>query len=54
MRMSAYHSPMGSLVFIMDDHNNFPTLMMIHNSIFPCWRIIRYSSHWVGDFISLS
>ena len=44
----------GGLVFIMDDHDNFPSWMMTHNSIFPCWRMIRYFSHWVGDFISLS
>ena len=44
----------GGLVFIMDDHDNFPSWMMTHNSIFPCWRMIRYSSHLVGDFLSLS
>ena len=33
----------GGLVFIMRDHNNFPSL-----------RMIRYFSHWVGDFLSLS
>ena len=26
----------GDLVFIMDDHDNFPTLMMTLNSIFSC------------------
>ena len=35
----------GGLVFIMDDHDNFPNLMMTQNSIFPCWRMIQYSSH---------
>ena len=35
----------GGLVFIMDDHDNFPSWMMTHNNIFPCWRMIRYSSH---------
>ena len=42
------------LVFIMDDHYNFPNWMMIQNDIFPCWMIIRNFSHWVGDFLSLS
>ena len=44
----------GGLIFIMDDHDNFPSCMMIKNNIFPCWRMIRYSSHLVGDFLSLS
>ena len=44
----------GGLVFIMSDHDNFPSWVMTLNSIFPCWRMIRYSSHWVGDFLSLS
>ena len=44
----------GGLVFIMDDHDNFSSWMMTQNSIFPCWRMIRYSSHWVRDFLSLS
>ena len=44
----------SGLVFIMDDHDNFPSLMMTQNNIFPCWRMIRYSSHLMGDFISLS
>ena len=26
----------GDLVFIMDDHDNFPSWMMTQNSIFPC------------------
>ena len=43
----------GGPVFIMNDHDNFPSWMMTHNSIFPCWRMIRYSSHWVRDFLSL-
>ena len=33
----------GGLVFIMGDHDNFPS-----------WRMIRYFSHWVRDFLSLS
>ena len=44
----------GGLVFIMDDHDNFPSWMMTLNNIFSYWRMIRYSSHWVGDFLSLS
>ena len=36
MHMSAYLSPMGGLVFIMDDHDNFPSWMMTQNNIFPC------------------
>ena len=44
----------GGLVFIMDDHDNFPSWMITLNSIFPYWRMIRYSSHWVRYFISLS
>ena len=41
---------LGGLVFIIDDHDNFPSWMITLNSIFPCWKKIRYSSHWVGDF----
>ena len=44
----------GGLVFIMDDHDNFSNWIMILNSMFPSWRMIRYFSHWVGDFLSLS
>ena len=44
----------GGLMFIMDDYDNFPSWMMTQNSIFPCWRMIRYSSNWVRDFLSLS
>ena len=54
----------GDLVFIMDDHDNFPNWIMILNSMFPSWimthnsmfpslRMIQYFSHWVGDFLSL-
>ena len=32
-------------VFIMDDHDNFPNWMVTLNSMFPCWRVIRYFSH---------
>ena len=51
---SAYLSLMGGPVFIMDDHDNFPNWMVTLNSMFPCWKVIRYFSHWVGDFLSLS
>ena len=44
----------GGLVFIMDDHDNFHNWMMTLNNMFPCWRMIRYFSHWVGEFLSLS
>ena len=55
----------GNLIFIMDDHDNFPNWIMILNSMFPSWimtqnsmfpslRMIQYFSHWVGDFLSLS
>ena len=30
----------GDLVFIMDDHDNFPIWIMIMNSMFPNWRMI--------------
>ena len=36
MCMFVYLSPMGGLVFIMGDHENFLSLMMTLNSIFPC------------------
>ena len=42
------------LVFIMGDHDNFPSWMIIQNDIFPCWRMIRYFFHWARDFLSLS
>ena len=29
----------GGLVFIMDDHDNFPNLIMILNSMFPNWMM---------------
>ena len=46
----------GGLVFIMDDHDNFPNWIMILNSMFPSWmmtlnsmfhswRMIQYFSH---------
>ena len=44
----------GGLVFIMDDHDNFPNWMMTLNSMFPSWMMIQYFSHWVGGFLSLS
>ena len=44
----------GGLVFIMGDHDKFPSWMITLNSIFPYWRMIRYSSHLVGDFLSFS
>ena len=55
----------GGPVFIMDDHDNFPnwivtlnsifpSRVMTPNSMFPCWRVTRYFSHLVGDFLSLS
>ena len=37
---SAYLSPTGSLVFIVED--------------FPNWMVIRTLSYWMGDFLSLS
>ena len=44
----------GGLVFIIGDLGKFPNWMMIQNSIFSCWGIIRYFSHWARDFLSLS
>ena len=29
----------GGLVFIVDDHNNFPNWIMILNSMFPNWMM---------------
>ena len=29
----------GGLVFIVDDHDNFPNLIMILNSMFPNWMM---------------
>ena len=29
----------GGLVFIMDDHDNFPNWIMILNSMFPNWMM---------------
>ena len=52
MHKFAYLS--GDMVFIMDDHDNFPNWIMTLNSIFSSWRMIQYFSHRVGDFISLS
>ena len=56
---------LGGLVFIMDDHNNFPNCIMILNGMFPSWmmtlnsmfhclRMIQYFSHWVEDTLPLS
>ena len=53
MHKSAFHR-WGGLVFIIDDHDNFLSLMMTQNSVFPYRRMIRYFSNWVGDFISLT
>ena len=44
----------GGLVFIIGDLGRFPSWMMTHNSIFPCWRMIRCFSYWAGNFLSLS
>ena len=44
----------GGLVFIIDDHDNFPNWITILNSMFPSWMMIQYLSHSVGDFLSLS
>ena len=49
----------GGLVFIMDDHEKFPSLMMIRNDTFPCWMMIRiflpldkgFSFHIVNELI---
>ena len=30
---------LGGLVFIMDNHDNFPNWIMIFNSMFPNWMI---------------
>ena len=49
----------GGLVFIVDDHDNFPNWIMILNSMFPNWmvtlksmfpsrRMIQCVSHWIG------
>ena len=54
----------GNPVFIMDDHDNFsnwmvtlnsmfPSRVMTPNNMFPCWRVIQYFSHGIGDFLSL-
>ena len=43
LRMFAYEydylSPMGGLVFIVDDHDNFPNWIMILSSMFPNWMM---------------
>ena len=48
LRMFAYESAYqywrtfhrwGDLVFIMDDHDNFPNWIMILNSMFPNWMM---------------
>ena len=44
----------GGLVFIIGDHDNFSSWITIRNDTFPCWVMIRYFSHWVRDFLSLS
>ena len=44
----------GGLVFIMGDHDNFPSWIMIRNDTFSCWMMIRYFFHLVIDFLSLS
>ena len=43
VHMSAYLSLMGCMVFIMDDHGNFPNCIMILNSMFPSWMMILNS-----------
>ena len=39
VHMSAYLSLWSGLVFIMDDHDNFPNWMMTLNSMFPSWMM---------------
>ena len=38
MSMRTFHR-WGGLVFIMDDHDNFPNWIMILNSMFPNWMM---------------
>ena len=38
MRLCTFHR-WGDLVFIMDDHDNFPNWIMILNSMFPNWMM---------------
>ena len=40
--LHTFHS-WGGLIFIMDDHDNFPNWIMILNSIFPSWMMILNS-----------
>ena len=51
--MSTFHR-CGGLVFIMGHHDQFPNWMMIQNDNFPSLMMIRYFSHWMRDFLSLS
>ena len=46
----------GDLVFIMDDHDNFPNWIMILNSMFPNWMMTLNSmfSSRRDDIIFLS
>ena len=45
----------GGLVFIMDDHDNFPNWIMILNSMFPNWIMILNSmfSSWMMTLNSM-
>ena len=38
MSMRTFHR-WGGLVFIVDDHDNFPNWIMILNSMFPNWML---------------
>ena len=40
--------------WMMTLNSMFPSLMKILNSMFPYWKTIRYFSHLIGDFLSLS
>ena len=39
LRVRTFHL-WGGLVFIVDDHDNFPNWIMTLNSMFPSWMMI--------------
>ena len=55
LRVRTFHR-WGGLVFIMDDHDNFPNWIMILNSMFPNWMMTLNSmcSFSEDDIIFLS
>ena len=53
LRVRTFHR-WGGLVFIVDDHDNFPNWIIILNSMFPNWMMTLSLLPLDGIFLSVS